>query len=254
MSHAGVRQRVPKTPTTSSPSADDVPSEVEDTGRVLSILDILRVFLTLMGVSCALSYYLTSGDSLIWGHKSWLAKPGAFVQYFQGPVNLTPEELALYNGTDKVKPIYLAINGTIFDVSEGRHSYGPGGGYSVFAGRDATRAFVTGCFLEDRTSDLRGAEEVYLPIEDPDEEIRSGERKKRAERERREAKKKVLQEVQKWENFYRNHKKYFEVGNLLGTDEHTGPAPELCEIAQNGRPKRKNMNKSREAPGKPVQP
>ena len=253
MSDAGVRQRAPRPPTKSPPTANDVPLEVEDADRVISVLDILRVVLTLVGVACAVSYYLTSGDSLIYGYKPWFAKPAALMRYFQGPVYLTPQQLALYNGTDPKQPIYLAINGTIFDVSEGRHSYGPGGGYSVFAGRDATRAFVTGCFLEDRTSDLRGAEEVYLPIEDDVEEISSGERKKRAEREKREAKKRVLQEVQHWEGFYRNHKKYFEVGKLTGLDEHTGPPPALCEVAQKGRPQRKNMNKSREAPGKPVQ-
>ena len=253
MSDAGVRYRAPKPPTKATPSADSVPDKVEDAKPVISILDVFRLLLTLIGVSCVVSYYITSGDSLIWGYKPWFSKPGALVRYVQGPVNLTPDQLALHNGTDPKKPIYLAINGTIFDVSEGRHSYGPGGGYNVFAGRDATRAFVTGCFLEDRTSDLRGAEEVYLPIEDPDEEISSGERKKRAERERREAKKKVLQEVRKWEGFYRNHKKYFEVGRLAEVDQHTGPALELCEVAQKGRPKRKNMNKSRDAPGKPVQ-
>ena len=254
MPDAGVRHRAPKPPDTSTPRGDDnAPSETVDAGKVISLLDVLRVILTLIGVACAVSYYLTSGDSLLYGYNPWFAKPAALARYFQGPAHLTPDQLALYNGTDPKQPIYLAINGTIFDVSEGRHSYGPGGGYSVFAGRDATRAFVTGCFLEDRTSDLRGAEEVYLPIEDADEEISSGERKKRVERERREAKKRVLREVQHWEGFYRNHKKYFEIGKLTGVHEHTGPPPELCEVAQKGRPQRKNMNKSRDAPGKPVQ-
>ena len=162
----------------------------------------------------------------------------------------------MFNGSDSSKPIYLAINGTIFDVSEGRHTYGPGGSYEVFAGRDASRAFVTGCFLEDRTGDLRGAEEIYIPIEDPDEEISNGARKTRAEKERREAKKRVFQEVTKWEAFYRNHKKYFEVGKVVGVSEYPGDAPKLCEQAQKGRPKRKNMKKPQEAAkaqGKPVQ-
>ena len=35
---------------------------------------------------------------------------------------------------------------------------GPGGTYKSFSGADASRAFVTTCFEEDRTSDLRGAE------------------------------------------------------------------------------------------------
>lgn len=161
----------------------------------------------------------------------------------------------MYNGTDPDQPIYLAINGTVFDVTAGRHTYGPGGSYEVFAGRDATRAFVTGCFLEDRTGDLRGAEGIYIPVDDPNEEITSGARKTRAEKERREARKRVLQEVAKWESFYRNHKKYFEVGTLVGVPEYTGEPPKLCEPAENGRPKRQNMKKEDRgtSPGKPVQ-
>ena len=164
----------------------------------------------------------------------------------------------MYNGTDPSKPIYLAINSTVFDVTAGKHTYGPGGSYEVFAGRDASRAFVTGCFLEDRTGDLRGAEWIYIPIEDdPDEDISSGARKLRAEKERREAKKRVLAEVNKWEEFYRNHKKYFEVGKLVDVPEYPDEPPKLCEPAENGRPKRKNMNakkdKKKDAPGKPVQ-
>ena len=142
-----------------------------------------------------MSYYLTSGESFLYGYSPWFTNGKQLAYWWTGPVNLTPAELALFNGTDTQKPIFLAINGTIFDVSEGRHTYGPGGGYNVFAGRDATRAFVTGCFLEDCFFYFSGAEEIYIPIEDPDEVISSGERKTRAEKERRDAMKKVLQEV-----------------------------------------------------------
>ncbi len=53
-------------------------------------------------------------------------------------------------------PILLAINGTIFDVSASPHTYGPDGNYHGFTGRNAGRAFVTGCFEEDLHGDLRG--------------------------------------------------------------------------------------------------
>lgn len=238
-----------------STRSDSPPDELEDqTSRIISPLDILRVIITLIGVSCAASYYLTSGASLYWNYDPWFTQPAKLAHWWQGPLQLTPQQLSVFDGSDPTKPIYLAINGKIFDVSAGRHTYGPGGSYEVFAGRDATRAFVTGCFLEDRTGDMRGAEEIYVPIDDPDEEITSAERKIRAERDRRKARDKVQAEVQKWENFYASSKKYFLVGELVGVPEYTGPPPKLCEPAQKGRPKRKNMkqNEPSEAPGKPV--
>src|SRR5687767_6243769 len=88
--------------------------------------------------------------------------------YQNGPIYLTPEELAAYDGSDPEKPLYLAINHTIYDVSNGRHIYGPGGSYQYFGGCDAARAYVTGCFADDRTPDMRGVEEMYLPIDDPE--------------------------------------------------------------------------------------
>ncbi len=43
---------------------------------------------------------------------------------------LTLEELAEYAGSDPSKPLYLAIKGTIFDVSKGRQFYGPDGTFA----------------------------------------------------------------------------------------------------------------------------
>ncbi|XP_073526424.1 uncharacterized protein [Phyllobates terribilis] len=58
----------------------------------------------------------------------------------------TAEELSLYNGTDESLPILLGILGSVFDVTKGRSHYGPRGSYSKFAGRDASRSFVSGDF------------------------------------------------------------------------------------------------------------
>ncbi|XP_037089166.1 neuferricin-like isoform X2 [Pollicipes pollicipes] len=60
----------------------------------------------------------------------------------------TREELAEHDGSNPRKGPYLALLGQVFDVSRGRQHYGPGGGYAFFAGRDASRAFVSGDFSE----------------------------------------------------------------------------------------------------------
>ncbi|TFK22102.1 cytochrome b5 [Coprinopsis marcescibilis] len=51
----------------------------------------------------------------------------------------TPEELAQYDGADPSKPIYVAIKGTIFDVTRKKDVYGPGQSYHIFAGKDGSK-------------------------------------------------------------------------------------------------------------------
>ena len=46
-------------------------------------------------------------------------------------------DLKQYNGKNDA-PIFLAVRGFVFDVTEGRDFYGPGGAYEVLAGRDAS--------------------------------------------------------------------------------------------------------------------
>lgn len=119
--------------------------------------------------------------------------------------------------------------------------YGPSGHYHFFTGRDATRAFVTGCFQEDLTHDLTGAEEMFIPVDDEEEvqALSSGERKIRREQDVRMARGKVRKQVQHWEGFFRNHKKYFEVGEVVGLDEVPRVKRELCRAAVQQRPQRK---------------
>ncbi|KAG0242281.1 hypothetical protein BGW41_004495 [Actinomortierella wolfii] len=52
---------------------------------------------------------------------------------------IAAQELAQYDGSDATKPIYVAIKGIVFDVSSKRETYAPGGGYHVFAGKDASK-------------------------------------------------------------------------------------------------------------------
>ena len=77
---------------------------------------------------------------------------------------LTPEELKAYDGKEGSPGLYIALLGQVFDVSKGMDHYGPGGGYSFFAAKDGSRAFVTGEFNEaGLVDDLTGLDsESYL--------------------------------------------------------------------------------------------
>ncbi|KAJ7179521.1 cytochrome b5-like heme/steroid binding domain-containing protein [Mycena filopes] len=90
--------------------------------------------------------------------------------------------LADYTG-EYGRPTYLAIDGDVYDVSKGK-SYQPGGSYHFMTGRDAARAFGTGCFQTHRTHDLRGLS---------DQEYEG---------------------VQHWKKFFANHKDYPQVGKV----------------------------------------
>lgn len=58
-------------------------------------------------------------------------------------------DLARYDGSDPGLPLLLAIDGDVFDVTDkGYHFYGPGMGYSVFVGRDSSRALALGSLLQ----------------------------------------------------------------------------------------------------------
>lgn len=161
---------------------------------------------------------------------------------------MTDEQLTRYDGTDPSLPILLALNGTIYDVSAGSRVYGPGGSYHVFAGKDAARGFITGCFAEDGTPDLRGAEWAYVPTDviHPDETdgVRvTAAQKTYREQQLRFARKKVRDTLEGWGKMFRGSggKDYFEVGQVMREEGWLEKLPKrkLCEQAEKGRPKPK---------------
>ncbi|PVH93168.1 cytochrome b5, partial [Periconia macrospinosa] len=184
---------------------------------------------------------------MTWGYNPWWTRAHEWKGLLVCNIYLTDDELRGYDGTDPSKPIYLALNGTIYDVSSARMTYGPGGSYAFFAGRDAARAFLTGCFRTDTTPDLRGVTRMYMPI-DPDvarekfAKMTRGEIKIRNERELREARKAVRDGLEHWHVLFRGDKgkKYRKVGEVKREKDWLKKfeKPELCEQAEKQRPVR----------------
>ncbi|KAL2128919.1 hypothetical protein VTI74DRAFT_8480 [Chaetomium olivicolor] len=262
-----IRRRKPD-PTASKPSAQPEPAESDSEKKRPSpakqkkktpqdhlddddaysstalALDILRVLVFLFLASCGVSYLISNGETFFWGmsHPPKYLKVDWWKKQFRGPIYLTPSELALYNGSDPSLPIYLGLNGSIYDVSSNRRTYGPGGSYHYFAGVDAARAFVTGCFAEDRTPDMRGVEEMYLPIDDPevDKHWTKEELEEMKKREWEEARKKVEAGLRHWVNFFGKGGKYEWVGYVKMPEGWPGTEPVrgLCEQARRGRKRR----------------
>ncbi|KAE9966475.1 hypothetical protein EG327_011822 [Venturia inaequalis] len=244
MAENEVRRRVPETKTENG-SAPAQPTRPSTKRSGTNVVDILRGITGLLLLTAALSWFIT-GESIIW---NWRQLPTLLGTVKSGEVLLTDAELAQYDGTDLSKPIYVGLNGSIYDVSASPQTYGAGGGYSFFSGKDAARAFVTGCFAEDLTPDLRGVEEMYIPIDSPSDAVLSKrDLKIRREQESRQAKKKVKEGIEHWAAVFNGEtgKPYFLVGKIKRKDGWLDKLPKraLCKAAQEGRPKREDDTKA----------
>ncbi|KKY28814.1 putative dna damage response protein [Phaeomoniella chlamydospora] len=106
----------------------------------------------------------------------------------------TPRTLLPFNGLNN-SPVFLAVRGKVFDCSPGRNFYGPGGPYSNFAGRDATRGLACQSFDEEMlTVDLDGPLYEYAKLGEEERENLKG-----------------------WEERFLD--KYLVVGELVSKDE-----------------------------------
>jgi len=113
--------------------------------------------------------------------------------------------LSQYDGSDPTNPLYIAIDGDVYDVSSNRLTYGPGGSYHIFAGRDAARAYATGCFQTHLTHDTRDLDE------------------------------KELQSLTHWKKFFAGHKSYFKVGTVIHVPiDPMSPIPPQCKSPKSG--------------------
>ncbi|KAI2631734.1 putative heme binding protein [Xylaria nigripes] len=218
--------------------------QLEDEDDYSPWVDVLRVITFLIFASCALSYLISSGETFTWGmkHPPKYLRANWWKSKFGSPLYLTLDELAAFDGTDETKPLYLAINGTIYDVSSNRRMYGPEGSYRYFAGTDAARSYVTGCFADDRTADMRGVEEMFLPLDDPEVDSHWSPKELAAlkVKEREEALRRVHDGLTHWVRFFANSPKYTKVGYVKRPDNWLDAEPRrsLCQSAAKGRTKR----------------
>ncbi|KAF5321705.1 hypothetical protein D9619_001068 [Psilocybe cf. subviscida] len=165
------------------------PTEPTEVG----IVGLLK-FLVVLLICIALAGKFFTG-SYTWENRSkWLQ-----LQTYMPTDQRLFSEIGLkeYNGDGR--PLYLAIDGDVYDVSSGK-AYQPGGSYHHFVGTDAARAFATGCFKEHKTHDIRGLN---------DDELRG---------------------LAHWKKFYAEHKDYRKVGRVSHRPiDPSIPPPEHCD-------------------------
>ncbi|WVW82547.1 hypothetical protein I302_104558 [Kwoniella bestiolae CBS 10118] len=72
-------------------------------------------------------------------------------------------ELSQYDGSDPSKPIYVAIKGRVFDVTNKPEMYGKGKGYNIFAGRDASKGLgMSSLDIKDAVPDYSSLNESQM--------------------------------------------------------------------------------------------
>ncbi|XP_008778882.1 probable steroid-binding protein 3 [Phoenix dactylifera] len=57
-------------------------------------------------------------------------------------MEVTAQQLKGFDGSDPSKPIYIAIWGTIYDITSDKGFYGPGGSYAVFSSWEVSWALA----------------------------------------------------------------------------------------------------------------
>ncbi|KAF8204831.1 cytochrome b5-like heme/steroid binding domain-containing protein [Pholiota molesta] len=189
------------------------PLEPDPTAPVeVGVFGLLKFFVILLVVIALAGKFFTG--SYTWENRSkWLQ----LNTYWPTNQLLFSERLlAEYNGQNG-RPLYLAIDGDVYDVSQGK-AYQEGGSYHHFVGTDAARAFGTGCFKDHRTHDIRGMTEAEL------------------------------RGLAHWKKFYAEHKDYIKVGRVVHPPiDPATPIPEHCEPKKAQKQKEEAAQKATQA-------
>lgn len=67
-----------------------------------------------------------------------IKKPTPSLQQPDGLKTFSKQELSKYDGSDANLPIYLAMDGYVYDITPGKEFYIPGGPYHDLAGKDSS--------------------------------------------------------------------------------------------------------------------
>jgi len=115
--------------------------------------------------------------------------------------NFTAAQLKQFDGTKDAKtgepkPVYLSLNGIVFDVSDGRDFYGAGGPYELFAGRECGVALAKMSFDTQYLDDMAGCST-----------LNHGERI----------------ELENWIEKFTHHRRYPVLGRLVSDDKLPSP-------------------------------
>ena len=94
---------------------------------------LIPIFLAL--ASAYVVYRFLMGNEASSAEEQQLAKESEPTRGYSRP------DLTQYNGVDNER-ILIALKGTVYNVTQGKAFYGPGGSYHIFAGRDASRGLA----------------------------------------------------------------------------------------------------------------
>jgi len=199
MSSSPVQRKKPTNTDNAPTSVRSQSTKAKSKKAGIGLLSILGGLMFSVIIFFAASFLIT--ESWTWGYKSKYTNFRTYIPPRQ--IVLSEEQLKQYDGTDPSLPIYIAINGEIYDVTAGKNYYGPGGGYHFFAGVDGARAYITGCFQTHLTNDLRGLTEEQL------------------------------KSLDNWQDFYRDHHTYFKAGTVMHAPiDDDAPLPVPCDGEQ----------------------